>query len=191
MQQAVALLAVYFLMGMLLRCCWRGLSPALPGAAFVAHSSRSCSCQLSNNIDKKVDAPRRGCTYGPEAYADCHEDCRFSVIKINNLFAECNRIDVSSAVNYTNSTTSCLPRASATGFPQRPGSCQVFLDNYSCAEYELHEKKFYSPTCSSLSKSGRYPAISSSCMMVVILFPASLLDAPQWKSFSLSVPKSR
>ena len=23
--------------------------------------------------------------------------------------------------------------------PQRPGSCQVFLDNYSCAEYELHE----------------------------------------------------
>ena len=98
MQQAVALLAVYFLMGMLLRCCWRGLSPALPGAAFVAHSSRSCSCQLSNNIDKKVDAPRRGCTYGPEAYADCHEDCRIIEININNLSAECNRDDVSDAV---------------------------------------------------------------------------------------------
>ena len=49
----------------------------------------------------------------------------------------------------------------------------------------------YSPSRSSLSNSARYPAISSSCMMVVILFPASLLDAPQWKSFSLSVPKSR
>jgi hypothetical protein len=26
--------------GMLLRCCWRGSSPALPGAAFATHSSR-------------------------------------------------------------------------------------------------------------------------------------------------------
>ena len=36
---------------------WRGLA---------AHSSRSCSCQLSNNINKKVDEPHRGCTYGPQ-----------------------------------------------------------------------------------------------------------------------------
>ena len=52
--------------GMLLRCCWRGPSPALPGAAFATHSNRSCSYQLSNNINKKVDEPHRGCTYGPQ-----------------------------------------------------------------------------------------------------------------------------
>ena len=51
---------------MLLQCCWRGSSSALPGAAFATHSSRSCSCQLSNNINKKVDVPHRGCTYGPQ-----------------------------------------------------------------------------------------------------------------------------
>ena len=46
-------------------------------------------------------------------------------------------------------------------------------------------------SCNSFSNSGRYPAISSNCMMVVILLPASLLEAPQWKSFSLVVPKSK
>jgi hypothetical protein len=51
---------------MLLQCCWRGLSSALPGAAFATHSNRSCSYQLSNNINKKVDEPHRGCTYGPQ-----------------------------------------------------------------------------------------------------------------------------
>ncbi len=103
---------------MLLRCCWRGPSPALPGAAFVAHSSRSCSCQLSNNIDKKVDAPRRGCTYGPEAYADCHEDCRIIEININNLSAECNRDDVSDAV-----ITRTRPRVVCRG---RVPACKAF-----------------------------------------------------------------
>ena len=78
---------------MLLRCCWRGLSPALPGTTFVVHSSRVFSCQLSNNINKKVNAPRRGCTYGPEVYADCHEDCRNLRLNINKLFETCNRID--------------------------------------------------------------------------------------------------
>ena len=52
--------------GMLLQCCWRGLSPALLGAAFATHSNRSCSYQLSNNINKKIDGPRRECTYGPK-----------------------------------------------------------------------------------------------------------------------------
>ena len=51
---------------MLLQCCWRGSSSALPGAAFATHSNRSCSYQLSNNINKKVDEPHRGCTYGPQ-----------------------------------------------------------------------------------------------------------------------------
>ena len=55
---------VYLCFGMLLQYCWRGFSSALPSAAFATHSSRSCSCQLSNNINKKVDEPHRGCTYG-------------------------------------------------------------------------------------------------------------------------------
>ena len=48
-----------------MRCCWRGYSPALPATPEGVNSSRSCSCQLSNSINKKVDGPRRGCTYGP------------------------------------------------------------------------------------------------------------------------------
>ncbi len=40
------------------------------------------SCQLSNIIHKKVDEPRRGCSYGLEAYADCHEDCRNTELNI-------------------------------------------------------------------------------------------------------------
>ena len=50
---------------MILRCCWRGLSPALLATPEGVNSSRSCSCQLSNSINKKVDGPHRGCTYGP------------------------------------------------------------------------------------------------------------------------------
>ena len=51
---------------MILRCCWRGLSPALLATPGRVNSSRSCSCQLSNSINKKVDEPHRGCTYGPK-----------------------------------------------------------------------------------------------------------------------------
>ena len=51
---------------MILRCCWRGLSPALLATPEGVNSSRSCSCQLSNSINKKVDGPHRGCTYGPK-----------------------------------------------------------------------------------------------------------------------------
>ena len=112
---------------MLLRCCWRGLSPALPGAAFVAHSSRSCSCQLSNNIDKKVDAPRRGCTYGPEAYADCHEDCRIIEININNLSAECNRDDVSDAVITRTRPRAACRRRVLQGFRNAPAVVKYSL----------------------------------------------------------------
>ena len=47
----------------------KALSGCSPGVTWHppwrAHSSRSCSCQLSNNINKKVDGPRRECTYGP------------------------------------------------------------------------------------------------------------------------------
>jgi len=50
---------------MILRCCWRGLSPALLATPEGVNSSRSCSCQLSNSINKKVDGPHRGCAYGP------------------------------------------------------------------------------------------------------------------------------
>ena len=53
--------------GMLLQCCWRGFSPAKI---------------QPNNINKKVEVPRRGCTYGPKAYADCHEDCRNTRVNI-------------------------------------------------------------------------------------------------------------
>ena len=51
---------------MILRCCWRGYSPALLATPEGVNSSRSCSCQLSNSINKKVDGPHRGCTYGPK-----------------------------------------------------------------------------------------------------------------------------
>ena len=37
---------------------------------------------------------------------------------------------------------------------------------------------------------GRYISGHSICMMVVILLPPSLLDAPQWNSFSLGDPES-
>ena len=48
------------------------------------HTRAGCfSCQLSNITHKKVDAPRRGCTYGPMAYADCHEDCRNTGVNIH------------------------------------------------------------------------------------------------------------
>jgi len=39
---------------MILRCSWRGFSPALLGTALATHSSRSCSCQLSNNTLEQV-----------------------------------------------------------------------------------------------------------------------------------------
>ena len=55
------------------------------------HTRAGCfSCQLSNITHKKVDAPRRGCTYGPMAYADCHEDCRNTGINIQRDQREVN-----------------------------------------------------------------------------------------------------
>ena len=59
-------------------------------ARISAHSSRVFSCQLSNRINKKVEAPRRGCTYGPKAYADCHEDCRNTRLNIQRGLRKVN-----------------------------------------------------------------------------------------------------
>ena len=38
----------------------------------------------------KVDAPHRGCTYGPEAYADGHGDCRNTGLNIQRGLRKVN-----------------------------------------------------------------------------------------------------
>ena len=56
------------------------------------HTRAGCfSCQLSNITYKKVNAPRRGCTYGPMAYADCHEDCRNTGLNIQRGLRKVNK----------------------------------------------------------------------------------------------------
>jgi hypothetical protein len=57
------------------------------------HTRAGCfSCQLSNNTHKKVDAPHRGCTYGPEAYADGHGDCRNTGLNIQRGYKKFNKV---------------------------------------------------------------------------------------------------
>ena len=83
--------------GMLLQCCWRGLSSALPGAAFATHSSRSCSCQLSNNSypttsTRRLMNPTADARTGRKAYADCRRDCRNTGINIQRGQREVNTV---------------------------------------------------------------------------------------------------
>ena len=77
--------------------CWEGFSSALLGAA--ALSSRSCSCQLSNSTNKKVDAPRRGCSYGPKGL--CRQSRGFSnyISNINKQVVTVNTLDKYSIFN--------------------------------------------------------------------------------------------
>ena len=67
-------------------------APALPGTRLGERTRAGCfSCQLSSNINKKVDEPHRGCTYGRMAYADCRRDCQITkTIYINNVALSSN-----------------------------------------------------------------------------------------------------
>ena len=93
-----------------MRCCWRGLSPALLATPGRVNSSRSCSCQLSNSINKKVDGPHRGCTYGPNGL------CRLSQGLSNyenNLHKQCGIVKQHKFRHFRKQKATCKLRAAS------------------------------------------------------------------------------
>ena len=77
--------------GMLLRCCWRGLSPALPGTR-LGERTRAGRVPASypTTSTRRLMNPTADARTGRKAYADCRRDCRNTGINIQRGQQEVN-----------------------------------------------------------------------------------------------------
>ena len=76
---------------MLLRCCWRGSSPALPGARLSEHTRIGrVPISYPTTSTKRLMNPTADAHAGRKAYADCRRDCRNMGINVQRGQREVN-----------------------------------------------------------------------------------------------------
>ena len=77
--------------GMLLQCCWRGLSSALPGTR-LGERTRAGRVPASypTTSTRRLMCPTADARTGRKAYADCRRDCRNTGINIQRGLRKVN-----------------------------------------------------------------------------------------------------
>lgn len=76
---------------MLLRCCWRGSSPALPGARLSEHTRIGrVPISYPTTSTRRLMNPTADARTGRTAYADCRRDCRNTGINVQRGQREVN-----------------------------------------------------------------------------------------------------
>ena len=74
-----------------MRCCWRGSSPALPGARLSEHTRIGrVPISYPTTSTRRLMNPTADARTGRKAYADCRRDCRNTGINIQRDLQEVN-----------------------------------------------------------------------------------------------------